>query len=588
MLGMHRSGTSACTRVLNLLGCSLSDNLLGAGEGNESGHWEPLEVVALNDEILESAGSSHDDWGPLNADWRLSAIRTQMVLRAREVIADHAKIGPLFTIKDPRMCRLADVWLEAAADAGVDPLVILMLRNPVEVSSSLETRDLMADGYGDLLWLRHVLDAEFYSRGQKRIVCRYDELMSNWQALIGKISRGLEISFPRNSPKVHAEISRFLTQSQRHHTVENAYIIENPAYSHWLRTTFKVMLSWSDHGENAADYAVLDEIRTELDRSYDTFASLLLKPELTGAAGSGGQLRGELLVLQAEIERLGTELAEKASQLADVELALHATQAQAETELERRERAEAQLRETSREVQDEKLRNAELRGQKSALQSALAQRQEELAQFLNELKDSESTRGEAQAQLKQERQRCDDLDQAKDLLQRRVAALTAELEKMTSLLQQQEDASRKLNDELLERAAEANHFAERVRELTAAADKAEAARSASEQKLAARFDELAKLATIVAKEADRANAAQLSAEWLSDVRRLEEGFPAWWTLMPQAWQARRKHRRYHGAGLFDGEAYLAMYPDVAEHKMDPIRHYILHGMAEGRIRTGKP
>lgn len=151
MLGMHRSGTSACTRVLNLLGCALSDNLLGAVEGNESGHWEPFEVVTLNDKILESAGSSHDDWGPLNAAWRQSAIRAQMVSRAREIITDHTNIGPLFAIKDPRICRLADVWLEAATDAGVDPLVLLMLRNPVEVASSLEARDLMADGYGELL-----------------------------------------------------------------------------------------------------------------------------------------------------------------------------------------------------------------------------------------------------------------------------------------------------------------------------------------------------------------------------------------------------------------------------------------------------
>jgi len=302
VLGMHRSGTSACTRVLNLLGCALSDNLLGAAEGNESGHWEPLEVVALNDKILESAGSSHDDWGPLNADWRQSAIRAQMVSRASQIITDHTKIGPLFAIKDPRICRLADVWLEAATDAGVDPLVLLMLRNPVEVASSLEARDLMADGYGELLWLRHVLDAEFYSRGQKRIVCRYDELMSNWQVLVGKVTRGLGVSFPRNSPKIHAEISQFLTQTQRHHKVDNATVAENSSHSHWLRTTFKIMLNWSEHGENVADHAVLDEIRTELDRSYDTFARLLLKPELTGIAGSGGQLRGELLILREQID----------------------------------------------------------------------------------------------------------------------------------------------------------------------------------------------------------------------------------------------------------------------------------------------
>ncbi|MCR9179640.1 MAG: hypothetical protein NXH71_05330 [Erythrobacteraceae bacterium] len=631
VLGMHRSGTSACTRVLNLLGCALSDNLLGAAEGNESGHWEPLEVVALNDKILESAGSSHDDWGPLNADWRQSAIRAQMVSRASQIITDHTKIGPLFAIKDPRICRLADVWLEAATDAGVDPLVLLMLRNPVEVASSLEARDLMADGYGELLWLRHVLDAEFYSRDQKRIVCRYDELMSNWQALVEKITRGLGVSFPRNSPKVHAEISQFLTQAQRNHTVDNAAVAENPSYSHWLRTTFKIMLKWSEHGENVADHAVLDEIRAELDRSYDMFARLLLKPELTGLAGSGGQLRDELSIVQAEIERLGTELGEKTasqereaelraqreaeltarideetantealqaeierlgaelavktSQLADVQSAARASQANAEAELERRERAEAQLRETSHEVQDEKLRNAELAGQISTLQSTLVQRQEELAQFLNEFKVSERTRGAAEAELERERQRRMELDRANNSYERKLDALTGDLVKMTTLLQQQEDDSKILSGELSDRAAEAHHLAERVRELASAADTAEAARAVNEQKLAARFGELAQLTTIAAQETERANALQSNAEWLNNVRRLEEGFPTWWAIMPQAWQMRRKHRRYRGASLFDSEEYLAQYPDVAEQGMDPLRHYILHGMAEGRMRT---
>ena len=652
VLGMHRSGTSACTRVLNLLGCALSDNLLGAAEGNESGHWEPLEVVVLNDKILESAGSSHDDWGPLNADWRQSAIRAQMVSRASQIITDHTKIGPLFAIKDPRICRLADVWLEAATDAGVDPLVLLMLRNPVEVASSLEARDLMADGYGELLWLRHVLDAEFYSRGQKRIVCRYDELMSNWQVLVGKVTRGLGVSFPRNSPKIHAEISQFLTQAQRHHKVDNATVAENSSHSHWLRTTFKIMLNWSEHGENVADHAVLDEIRTELDRSYDTFARLLLKPELTGIAGSGGQLRGELLILreqidsraealrvaqeaaeglrvalterdaqlaaridedavhthslQAEIERLSAELHEKTSQLADVQSALHATLAQAEAELHRRERADEQLIEASREALDERLHNAELAGQISTLQSTLAQRQEELAQFFSEFKESQRMRIATEMELEQERYRRIELEQGlagaaakydsdiKDLQScleqaneahsRKVDAMATDFVKMTALVQQQENTSKKVNDELAQRVAEARLLEERVQVLAAAADTAKAARAVSEQRLADRFSELAQLAAIAAEEAQRANASQSNTEWLSDAYRLEESFPAWWAVMPQAWQQRRRHRRFRGAGLFDARAYLALYPDVAEQRMDPIRHYILHGLAEGRTR----
>ncbi len=50
--GMHRSGTSALTRVLSLLGAALPQHILGAGPGNETGHWEPLRLVGYHDRML--------------------------------------------------------------------------------------------------------------------------------------------------------------------------------------------------------------------------------------------------------------------------------------------------------------------------------------------------------------------------------------------------------------------------------------------------------------------------------------------------------------------------------------------------------
>ena len=49
VLGMHRSGTSALTRILNLLGADLPEDLIKANAYNKSGYWEPSAVVALND-----------------------------------------------------------------------------------------------------------------------------------------------------------------------------------------------------------------------------------------------------------------------------------------------------------------------------------------------------------------------------------------------------------------------------------------------------------------------------------------------------------------------------------------------------------
>jgi hypothetical protein len=734
---MHRSGTSACTRVLNLLGCALPDDLIGASDGNELGHWESLAAVTLNDQMLASAGSSWEDWGPLNQDWRQSSVRSAMVGRAMAVVEDHARLGALFVLKDPRLCRLADLWLEAMTDAGIEPLALLMLRHPAEVSASLENRDLMAPGYGHLLWLRHVLDAEYYSRGHKRVVCRFDQLMTNWFETIERVKTGLGIALPRNSPTVHAEIEQFLSHEHRHHLAGPERIISDPALSVWLRRTYAIMLAWNQKGENPADYAELDEIRQEFDRSYMAFARLLLPRGVSGEFDSGSNLKRELAArlaeaqhatdalralteqtnaelaaaaartaelggqieaghahaaqLQAEIETLRAETARLgdaaadaealrareaalAANLADVQAANAQANAQLEQERHQRLALEDSLRAATEALHAQQLRNAELTGRNATAESALAQRQEELSQLWAQLRVAETALTTATVTEAQERER-------RLLAEQRAAAISDDLAGLTSRLQQAQDASRAqldrqaaeiaqltqlLQDEAaatqLARAAETREREQRLaaeqrsaalttdlsglqarieqdraasarqaermasemaqltrllqeqeakaqaagaargaaeqeaaarneanQQLTArlhqqesAARAADTARAAAEHKLALRFDEIARLTAMLSDESGKAGTSDANAKWLRSAMQVAAGFPKWWVLMPQDWRRKREQARYRRSGLFDAEKYLETYPDVASDGMDPVRHYILHGMAEGR------
>ena len=162
---MHRSGTSALTRVLSLLGCSLPSTLMGANKSNEAGHWESTPICRLNDRILESAGSEWSDWlavaptcatSPVAAAFRDEAVATQ----AAEFGATR-----LCVLKDPRICRMPGFWLDALEAFDADPLVVLPVRNPLEVAASLARRNDFDPSLGQLLWLRHVLDAEHATRG---------------------------------------------------------------------------------------------------------------------------------------------------------------------------------------------------------------------------------------------------------------------------------------------------------------------------------------------------------------------------------------------------------------------------------------
>ena len=69
VLGMHRSGTSAFTRIFNLLGADLPKNLLPPSQTNETGYWEAADLMGIHDNILSSGGSSWDDWRAFNSSW---------------------------------------------------------------------------------------------------------------------------------------------------------------------------------------------------------------------------------------------------------------------------------------------------------------------------------------------------------------------------------------------------------------------------------------------------------------------------------------------------------------------------------------
>ncbi|MBS0481857.1 MAG: hypothetical protein JSR96_06815 [Proteobacteria bacterium] len=57
-----------------------------------------------------------------------------------------------------------------------------------------------------------------------------------------------------------------------------------------------------------------------------------------------------------------------------------------------------------------------------------------------------------------------------------------------------------------------------------------------------------------------------------------------WYLLSRQQQDRRLAQNLADAGLFDAHSYLQRYPDVAQSGLDPLDHYIRHGVEEGRQR----
>lgn len=105
---------------------------------------------------------------------------------------------------------------------------------------------------------------------------------------------------------------------------------------------------------------------------------------------------------------------------------------------------------------------------------------------------------------------------------------------------------------------------------------------AAQASLKARFTELAVLTKLLKEAEDGSLAAMEQRTWILRIYSAVDSQPWWSFLAPRAVRAQRLQKKLRRMKIFDAQQYLKLYPDIAAAGMDPVRHYILHGMAEGR------
>ena len=213
VVGMHRSGTSATAGALELCGVALGSELLPPGEDNPKGYFEHERAVAIDERLLAALGSGWADARPLPAGWAEGAAAREAVAEIDALLAADFGTAPLFALKDPRMCRLLPAWLEALRARGIRAVALFVARDPAEVAASIEARNGWAPPLGELLWLRHVCDAEAATRGIQRTAISYAGLLADpagsLRAALGRL--GVEL------PSVADEALRaFADAGQRH------------------------------------------------------------------------------------------------------------------------------------------------------------------------------------------------------------------------------------------------------------------------------------------------------------------------------------------------------------------------------------
>jgi hypothetical protein len=193
VLGMHRSGTSAATRLVNLLGPSvcLPRDLLMGTSNNVKGFWESRSLIRVNDGLLADMG--HTWWFPPT---RAELVRWEAGLddEAVEVARDSFRqVHPdePWVWKDPRTCATLSFW-RRALDRPVVGIVVY--RSPSDIARSLERRNRMDPQFSSALWMRYMRLLLEQAAAMPLMVSGYDDIVRDpeaWSASVRGFLGGL-------------------------------------------------------------------------------------------------------------------------------------------------------------------------------------------------------------------------------------------------------------------------------------------------------------------------------------------------------------------------------------------------------------
>jgi hypothetical protein len=177
MLGMHRSGTSVATRLVNVLGpstCAPGDMV--RGPWNPSGHFESRSLMQLNNALLAQMGRTW--WYPPPDGDPYAAVAAQITTTRAQARRAFRRVHPgaPWVWKDPRTSVLLPFWRRAL---GPRLVAVVVVRNPLEVAASMQRRDGVPVSFGVALWERYNRLILAHSAGLPVLVTRYEDMVAD-------------------------------------------------------------------------------------------------------------------------------------------------------------------------------------------------------------------------------------------------------------------------------------------------------------------------------------------------------------------------------------------------------------------------
>lgn len=281
LLGMHRSGTSLVTRLVNAMGVDLGpgEHLMKATGENPRGFWEHHAMRDLNDEILSRFGGTWHEPPVLPAGWESDARLADVRRRARAVIRDEFSGRRAWGWKDPRTCLTLPFWQQL-----LPPMrYVICLRNPLDVARSLEKRDRFPVEKSGALWLLYLRSSLAHTTGLPRLFTFYDDLVTDWPAEVRRLSRFVWDRAVDEEPGVRDAVNDVLEKDLQHHRASTVEVSGDPQLAFPPKAVYLVMRGYrfADDGAGHALDLFVAHAQRELEHTRNLQALDQLTDELT-------------------------------------------------------------------------------------------------------------------------------------------------------------------------------------------------------------------------------------------------------------------------------------------------------------------
>ena len=317
VLGMHRSGTSLVTRLLNLMGVFLgsADDLMPASEHNERGYWEHTAIVSLNDEILHRCGGNWYQPPKLVDGWAFDPDLTSLRQSARSLVSETFGNQPIWGWKDPRTCLTLPFWKTVVLPTHI----VICLRNPLEVANSFQKSQNISFDHASHLWLTYVSSSLRCSQGINRFALFYEDLMQNPRQYIVQLAHFIGRSDLVDDEQFMETALQEVSNELRHYCFSYTDVIDNSNLHFAVRSLYAALRGAVavTHGEQSIDLHALSLFGIQSERFlHDQHKLIEERNELRYAlevseqrlAEVSARYEGELAERERRLKRIEAEL----------------------------------------------------------------------------------------------------------------------------------------------------------------------------------------------------------------------------------------------------------------------------------------